>query len=186
MKYLFTLPLAVAAFLVACDSGSTAPDPYIKGDLIYERHIDPNEFGSMQCKVYATDDVITVESSVNLMGDNSYIEILESNFGKNPATFRGEYNMSGKYLMYSEQTCEGAKEDIAKLENQTISCSSNKVSFTSTMPQHVNETSKNLYIFTLKSEMKSDCDEMYEEIAHVFAELSSGKTLEDLLSDKEL
>ena len=186
MKYLFTLPLAVSAFLVACDSSSTAPDSFTKGDLIYERHIDPNEFGSMQCKVYATDDVITIESSVNSMGDNSYIVILESNFGKNPATFRGEYNMSGMYLMSSEQACEGAKEVIAKLENQKISCSSNKVSFTSTMPQHVNETSKNLYIFMLKGKMESICDEMYEGIAQGFAELSSGKTLEDLLSDKEL
>ena len=186
MKYLFTLPLAVTAFLVACDSSSTAPDSFTKGDLIYERHIDLNEFGSMQCKVYATDDVITIESSVNSMGDNSYIVILESNFGKNPATFRGEYNMSGKYLMSSEQTCEGAKEVIAKLENQKISCSSNKVSFTSTMPQHVNETSKNLYIFTLKGKMESICDEMYEGIAQGFAELSSGKTLEDLQANEEL
>ena len=171
MKYLFTLPLAVAAFLVACDSGSTAPDPYIRGNLIYERHIDPNAIGSMQCNVYATDNVIMVESNVNSITENSNMgAVLEANFGKNPATYRGEYDMSGAYLMLNKQSCEQAKEEIAEMENGKTSCSSNKASFTSTVP-NITETNKLFYVSSVKSAMENYCDQLYEHATEAFTKM---------------
>lgn len=162
------IPMSVAAILVGCDSGSTSPDPFIKGDLIYERHIDPNGVGSMTCNVYSTGDVVMVETKVNMITDNSNMGFnMEGNFGKNPATYRGEYTMDGAFLMFSEQMCEDAKEQVEDLDNAKTSCSDNKTSF-SALIKDVNETNKSFYIARLTNYMERYCDQVYNNTIQQF------------------
>ncbi len=184
MKYLFTLPLAVTAFLVACDSGSTAPDPYIKGDLIYERHISPNGVGSMKCNVYSTGDVIMVESNVNMMTDNSNMGFnMEINFGKKPATYRGEYTMDGAFLMFSERTCNDAKSAVEGLDNKKTSCSDNKASFSASRNE-IDETNKKFYITTLTSAMKGYCDRAYDNTIQQFNDIANKVEPNEIAAEK--
>jgi len=162
------IPMSVAAILVGCDSGSTSPDPFIKGDLIYERHIDPNGVGSMTCNVYSTGNVVMAELNVNMITDNSNMGFkLEGNFGKQPATYRGEYTMDGIFLMFSEQTCEEAKEQVEDLDNAKTSCSDNKTSF-SALIKDANETNKSFYIARLTSYMERYCDQVYNNTIQQF------------------
>lgn len=166
--FLLTFPLSVAAVLVGCDSGTTSPDPFIKGDLIYERHIDPNGVGSMTCNVYSTGNVVMAELNVNMITDNSNMGFkLEGNFGKNPATYRGEYTMDGAFLMYSEQTCESTKAEVAEMDNGKTSCSDNSVSF-SALFGDVKEAGKSFAIARMTNAMETYCDNIYDEAIQKF------------------
>ena len=69
MRHFIAFPLSFAAIFAACDS-STSPDSYIKGDQIYERHIDRSQ-ASMKCVVYATDYSVSLDFNFSVLSDET-------------------------------------------------------------------------------------------------------------------
>ena len=192
MKHFLVIPFSVAAaILVGCDSSSTSPDPfssepYIKGDLIYERHIDPNGIGSMTCNVYSTGNIVMVEGKVNLLTDNSNMGFqFESNFNKEPAVFRGEYTLDGAFLMQSKQTCDGAKADVENMEDGKTSCSDKKIMFSASVPD-VNESNKSKYIASKTTSMKNYCDYIYINTVKQFDEIANSIEPNEITAEKAL
>lgn len=184
MKHLFAVSLSVAVILVGCESNSSSADSYTKGDLVYERNIEPNLVGSMSCKVYATDDVVTVDEITNLFTDDSNMGFkLETNFGKNPATYRGEYIMDGAFLVYSDQECEAAKEQVANRKDGKTSCSDKKVTFSAILPE-VNEKNKSSYMTNMIKSLKEYCDNAYDTMGQMFDEMINQVNSKDKEKEK--
>lgn len=170
MRKLTIIPLSIAAIFTACDPGSTAPDPLIKGDLIYERHVD-NSIGTVKCNVYATDYSTSLDLKVTILSDESYIsEQIDANF-KNPATFRAEANLAGLFLMSKNELCNEMKELSADMENGTFSCNDNNVSISAKIP-NAEEQNKSFYVSVMKNKMSSICDDSYDKFVNMFNKLS--------------
>ena len=74
MRRYLAIPLSVAAIFAACDSSSTSPDSYIKGDQIYERHLD-RKMATMKCIVYATDYSVSLDLNISMLSDDSYMKV---------------------------------------------------------------------------------------------------------------
>ena len=175
MKYLFTLPLAVAAFLVACDSGSTAPDSFSKGDLIYERHFDSN-LGNGKCYVYATDNSVSVDFTVNVINDNTYLkQQLEWSFG-NKANYRGKSEVSGLFVIMKDELCESMKELANEMDNGRYTCTENGATI-SASPSDYDESQKKLRMATSKSMMKSQCDSWHDDFSKKFGDMAQNGNL---------
>lgn len=170
MRKLTIVPLSIAAIFTACDPGSTSPDPLVKGEMIYERHID-NSTGNVQCKVYATDYSVSLDLNVSFLSDESYVsEQIETNF-KNPATFRAEMKVSGLFAMKKDEMCSNIKELSADMGNGTYSCNDNSATVSSQIP-NANEDSKSYYVSTMKSQMSNLCDYYHSHFTDKFNELT--------------
>lgn len=170
MKYLFTIPLAISAFLVACDSSSTAPDSFTKGDLIYERHFD-NNVGNVKCNVYATDNSVSIDLKVGMFIDDSHLnQQIEWSFGKT-ANYRGKTEMSGTFALMKEDLCESMKELANKMDNGSYTCTENGATISASISDY-NESQKNLLVASSKSSMKIQCDSWYDDFSERFDEMA--------------
>lgn len=160
MRHFIAFPLSFAAIFAACDS-STSPDSYIKGDQIYERHIDRSQ-ASMKCVVYATDYSVSLDFNFSVLSDETYMrQQLEANTN-NPAIYRGKAEVSGLFLNQKDKMCNMMKNLAEDLDNGTYKCMDNVATFESTLP-NVNESQKPFVISQLKETLKNQCDTWYDE-----------------------
>ena len=169
MRRYLAIPMSIAAIFAACDSSSTSPDSYIKGDQIYERHLDRN-IASMKCFVYATDYSVSLDFNMSVLSDESYMsQQLEANIN-NPTTYRGKGEVSGLFLKQKDQLCNTMKDLAEKMDNGTYKCMDNVATFSSTLP-NVDESQRPIVVEQLKQTLKSQCDTWYDETAAKFDEL---------------
>ena len=170
MRRYLAIPLSVAAIFAACDSSSTSPDSYIKGDQIYERHLDRN-MATMKCIVYATDYSVSLDLNISMLSDDSYMNMqLEVNANQ-PTTYRGKSEVSGLLLKQKDKMCNNMKDMAESMDNGTYNCSNNTATFKATLPD-VNESQKSILVSRLKETMKSQCDTWYDETATKFDEIN--------------
>ena len=170
MRKFISIPLSIAAILTACDSSSTAPDSFTKGELIHERHFDHN-LGNMKCNVYATDNSVSIDLNVNMINDNSNMkQQLEWSFG-NKANFRGKSEVSGLFVITKDELCESMKKLANEMENGSYTCTENGATI-SASPSDYDESQKKLYVASSKSTMKRQCDSWYDDFTRKFDEMA--------------
>jgi len=168
MRRFIAFPLSIAAILAACDSSSTSPDSYIKGDQIYERHLD-RSMANMKCFVYATDYSVSLDLNISMLSDESYMNMqLEINANK-PTTYRGKSEVAGLLLNQKDKMCNTMKDLAENMDNGTYNCSGETATFSATLPD-VDESQKSILVSRLKETMKSQCDTWYDETSAKFDE----------------
>jgi len=182
MKHLFAVPLSVAAILVGCESNSSSADSYTKGDLVYERNIEPNLVGSMSCKVYATDKVVFIESTVNLFTDDSNMGMKqETDYGNK--SYRGEYIMEGAFADDGGEECEKTKQNIKNMKDAKTSCSANKITYSASIPE-ISEKNISTIMAEDKKSAKKYCDGMHDTMSKMFDELLKQVNSKDKSKEK--
>ena len=182
MKHLFAVPLSVAAILVGCESNSSSADSYTKGDLVYERNIEPNLVGSMSCKVYATDKVVFIESTVNLFTDDSNMGMKqETDYGNK--SYRGEYIMEGAFADDGGEECEKTKQNIKNMKDAKTSCSANKITYSASIPE-ISEKNISTVMAEDKKSAKKYCDNAYDTMGQMFDEMINQVNSKDKLKEK--
>jgi len=165
MKYLGIIPLSVAVFLSACDTeSSSSTDPFAtspKGDLRYERHFEKDKF-SFKCNVYATNNDVTVDITVNVLDEQQPALHYRVNANYNTAVYSGAIKSSGLFNKGAGSLCETAKEDCKSMNNVSVNCSDNKVVFSANIPK-VDPTYSEMYVARALPHINEVCDEMYEK-----------------------
>ena len=164
MKHLGVIPLSVVAFIVGCDTDSnTSTDPLAsspKGELRYERHYDLDQT-SFKCNVYATNHSITLDMSLNVLNEQSWIhQRINTDFST--AAYTGSIEAAGLFNNAIGAQCEKFKSDCASMENANVSCSNNKVVFSAVIP-NVEPAYSEIYTARTLDKFNSICDNLYEE-----------------------
>ena len=169
MKYLGLIPLSVASLLIGCETDSTptgAATPSAplttppQGDVRYNTHFEKGST-AFKCNVYATDKVVSVDMSLNMVNDQSWVRA-RYNLDYGASSYNGSMESAGLFDGSIGAECEKIKADCAEMNNAKVSCSANKITFAAEIP-YVDPIYYTMNVNKAVSIMSSLCDNLYEE-----------------------
>ena len=169
MKHLGVIPLSVVAFLMGCEPDSTStstviPSPSLttppQGDIRYNTHFEKGET-AFNCNVYATDNVVTLDMSLNMVNDQSWIRG-RYNVDYGASSYNGSMESAGLFDSSIGLQCEKMKADCAEMDDAKVSCTDNKVTFSARTP-YIDPIYYTMNVNKAVSIMTTLCDDMYEE-----------------------
>lgn len=168
MNKLFPLFAAALTFF-ACTADDSSSAAVSIGEEKYARVLKKGESASLECRVFADDNTITLKMTMDMYTYSSSLGIMmQYNLG-DPSIYRAEMDFTGVMQTASAEACKSLKANFSAKDE--VSCSTTSVKGKAELGSVTNEIQARMAVLEITDEFKEKCDGFYEDSKDDFEDL---------------
>lgn len=162
--------LASALVLAACSSDDSTGPSGPSGELKYSRTLTKGDAAAMECKVYASDNSVTISMNMDLVTYNSTMTtVMETTLGSQASSYVADIEMTGILQAQVEDGCEETRNGLAA-QGGKVTCTESSVHAVLDLPGVTDAARMQTVINGQVQEGVERCDDFYKSTKNVFIE----------------
>lgn len=172
MNILYKLIMASAVFILAActTSEESIHKATVTGNEVYKRHLAKGNNVVMDCYVYATENSVSVDVSLDLIVyDHSTMTMTMVTEVGDPTWYTADINLSGILLGEYDETCESIKGQFEGTDAD-VRCSNSNIHSQLELPSITNPAKIESMIEKSLEESKAKCDALVDQYRSNFSE----------------
>ena len=172
VSILYKLIISLSILVLAACTSDDEPvhKAVVTGNEVYKRHLAKGDNVVMDCYVYATENSVAVDMSLDLIAyDHSTMTMTMVTEVGDPLWYTADITLSGVLLSEYEETCESVKSQFEGTDAE-VRCSNSNIHSQIELPGITNPVKLQLMIEDAIEESKGKCDDLFNQYRSNFSE----------------